>query len=97
LIEDEKPHDHCLNIITAMADQELAEGAHFREYRGDYFAILDQLDFRELAFHSASCVSALSAGPTSLPTSLSGLTLPPDRTRSLGQVPAGLNRLKNYS
>jgi hypothetical protein len=48
---NEKSDDHCLDIITAMANQELTDGTHFDEYRGGYLAILDQVEIREFAFH----------------------------------------------
>jgi len=48
---NEKTHDHCLDIIAAMANQQLAEGARFGVYPGDYFAILDQLKIQKLISH----------------------------------------------
>jgi hypothetical protein len=51
LIVNEKTHDHCLDIIAAMANQQLAEGPRFGVYPGDYFAILDQLKIQKLISH----------------------------------------------
>jgi hypothetical protein len=48
---NEKTHDHCLDITAAMANQQLAEGARFGIYPGDYFAILDQLEIQALVSH----------------------------------------------
>jgi hypothetical protein len=55
LFEDEKGHNDRLDIVTAMAHQELAEGARLVPYCGDYFAILNQLDIRKIVSHFCLC------------------------------------------
>jgi hypothetical protein len=51
LFVNEEAHDQSLDIAATMANQELAERAHFGPYIGDDVAILDPLDIQALAFH----------------------------------------------
>jgi hypothetical protein len=63
---NEKPHDHCLDIITAMTDQQPAQGAYCIPDRRDYFAILDQLEIEVFVCHSYLPAASIRRWPRSV-------------------------------
>jgi hypothetical protein len=70
---NEKPHDHCLDIIATMADQQPAQGACCTPDRRDYFAILDQLEIEYSSSIRISWRRQYGAGPAPLRTKVSRL------------------------